>query len=239
MIILIQENQYTDITISSAKQVIADQDQIIVTDNTDLFLDQNPDILDPVFILRGDSVKIFSDQFQKQIADHIQQGIGYFSLGKHYPGAYFKNAYSRAYELDGIKNYATRFDTDVMLVDPAGYRQHRDGDIVKMKAAGNVTLMSYNLNAKDDYLMTQIMEPYDMLKQNVWAHCCAGLINFSQDIIRAKGIESAVLMPFDLLQPHTAGTDIHQIVTHKHQQSQDLFGKIKQEMVTHWKTKTF
>jgi len=237
MIILLEESKYTDITLSSAKQFLSDQATLIVTDNADLFLDENPDLLGPVFMIRGTSVKIFNHMFEHHAREQIKQGIGYFSIGKKYPGAYFRKSYGRAYELDGIPNYATVFDTDVMLIDPVMYCKHRHDDVLTMKEKSDVTLMCYNLNSKDDYLMTHIMDPYDMLKQNVWSHCCAGLINFSESIIHQDDVESCVLMPFDLLYSHSANTDIHKVVTHKQQKSESLFGKIKQEMVRHWKTK--
>lgn len=232
MIILLEENNYTDITLASIAAHCKSGTQTVVTDNIDLFVDENEHLTEPVFFIRGESIKIVTEQFDNLIKSELND-LKYFSLAKQYPGAYFKKSFSRAYQLCGIEDYATCFDTDVMLVNPVHYRQHRNSDIVSLKHEEKVTLMHYNLNAKDDFLMAQIMDAYHLLGKNIWFHKKAGLINFSLDIINANDVESYVLMPFELLHQYTngSGIDLECQIAHKANMAQELFGKIKKAMM--------
>lgn len=232
MIILIEKNKYTDITLASVAHCCSPAVHTIVTDNVDTYFDENTDLEEPVFFLRGDSVKIVTDKFEQQVRAELQDLI-YFGITKQFPGAYFQKSFHRAYELDGIADYVTRFDTDVMLVNPRHYREHRNSNIAELKRDKKVSLMPYNLNSKDDYLMTQIMEPYKMLKQNVWYHQHAALLNFSEQIITADNIESAVLMPFDMLHQytHNTGIDLEQHIADKARASDNLFGNIREALI--------
>ncbi len=232
MIILLEENKYTDITLASIASHCETGTQTVVTDNIDLFMDENEDLTEPVFFIRGESIKIVTDQFDNFIESELKK-LKYFSLAKQYPGAYFKKSFSKAYELCGIEDYATCFDTDVMLVNPVHYRQHRNSDIALLKQQEKVSLMLYNLNAKDDFLMTQIMDAYNLLGKNIWFHEKAGVINFSLDIINANDVESYVLMPFELLHQYTngSGIDLEYQIAHKANMAQELFGKIKKAMM--------
>jgi hypothetical protein len=232
MIILLEESKYTDITLASIAAHCSTGMQTIVTDNVDMFVDENTHLTDPMFVIRGDSIKILTDQFEKFVQSELTD-LKYFSLAKQYPGAYFKDSFPEAYKLSGISNYAKCFDTDVMLINPEHYRVYKNADIISLKDQGNVSLMFYNLNAKDDFLMTQIMGSYHMLEKNIWYHKKAGLINFSIDIITIDDVESCVLMPFDLLNSYTKGTgiDLENNISRKAEMSKELFGKIKETML--------
>lgn len=233
MIILLEESKYTGITLASVQKHCSSALKVIVTDNADSYLDDNTSLTDPVFLIRGDSVKVANSTFEKQLLEAMRENTKYFSVGKKFPGAYLKNKYFKAYEISGIMNWKTTFDTDVMLVNPRQYCEHRNGNIWNMKQDLKVSLMSYGLNAKDDCLMTEIMEPYMMLKRNIWLTQNAGLVNFSNQIIESSSVESFLLMPFEVLHEYTnnINVDISEIVAHKVSQSKLLLGKIKESMI--------
>jgi hypothetical protein len=233
MIILLEKNKYLEITLASIERHCSSALEVIVTDNVDSYIDENTSLTDPVFFIRGSSVKIVNSTFEKQLLQAMQENTRYFSVGKKYPGAYLKNTYYKAYEISGITDWKTAFDTDVMLVNPRQYSEHRNGNIWDMKQDLKVSLMSYGLNAKDDCLMPEIMESYMMLKRNVWLTQNAGLVNFSNEIIESSGIESFLLMPFELLHTYTNNidVDISEIVESKVAQSKLLLGNIKESML--------
>jgi hypothetical protein len=198
MIILLEEGKYLEVTLESIKRNCSSALTVITTDSVDAFMDENSHLTDPVFFIRGSSIKIINCEFEKQVHTLIQKNVEYFSVAKQFPGAYYSKSFHKAYELSGVTDYNTIFDKDVMLVNPQNYVKHRNGNIWEMKKSSKVSLLPYSLNAKDDFLMTQIMEPYFMLKKNIWFHCNTGLLNFSLEIINSNEIDSYVLMPFDL-----------------------------------------
>lgn len=232
MIILLEENEYTKVTLASITSNCSSDITTIVTDNIDQFVEDNIEVTEPIFSMKGKSLKIVTKRLEAFLKTEINN-LKYYSVGKQYPGAYFKKSFGQAYELSNLGNYITCFDKDVMLINPAQYRIHKDDDLLTCKARGDVTLLPYNLNAKDDFLMTQIIDPYPMLKKNVWFHTQAAMINFSLDIINVDDIDSCVLMPFDLLDTFTrdSGIDIAQQISYKALVSSNLFGKIKGAMI--------
>lgn len=233
MILLLEDNKYLEITLESIKKTCSSALTIVVTDSVDGFIDENTHLTEPVFFIRGESIKIINTTFEKQLHDAMQQNAEYFSVSKQYPGVYLSKLFYKAYDIAEIPDYKTKFDTDVMLINPRKYAEHRNSDIWKMKQNSKVSLLSYGLNAKDDCLMTQIMSPYQLLKRNVWFHRNAGIVNFSKDVINANNIESYILMPFDLLNTYTSKVkvDVSDIIGYKATQSNLLFGKIKESMI--------
>jgi hypothetical protein len=233
MILLIENGPYSQITMVSAQKNCSDQVVIQPTDNATEYLEANSTLTDPVFLIRGNtSVKIITSEFEKIVMAEINSLV-YYKLGKVHVGAYMKSGYEKAYVAAGFPDYATTFDYDIMLIDPVEYCDHKHTDILELKKQNKVDLLPLTLNAKDDPIMLEIAEPWNMLTHNVWASSTAGVINMSLGLICKDDVDSAVMFPFDLLHQYTDGTGlaIESIVKHKADTSLKLFGKIKQKLM--------
>lgn len=229
---LIEKNPWDYITINSIKASCSAEIEPIIVENVEMYLDEI-DNDDPVFFVRGHSVKIITDKFEKILNDSLHD-LPAMKVNKLYPGAYIKAGYSDAYKWDGILLVEKSFDTDVMIVRPKKYRELRNVLTYEAKDKKLAKLLVNNLNAKDDYLITTIVEPLDLLRRNVWMSTKAGLINLSLDAITDDSIECAIGYPFEILLKYVDDTFPYiENIKNKVQAAEQLCGKIKQVMINY------
>jgi hypothetical protein len=231
---LIEKNPWDYITLKSIQKNCSADIVPIIVDNVEMYLDEI-DNNDPVFFVRGNSVKIVTDKFERFLNESLFD-LPAMKFNKQYPGAYIKQGYSNAYKWDGIKLVEKSFDTDVMIVRPKKYRELRNASSIQLKEKKLAALLVNNLNAKDDYLITTIVEPYDLLRRNVWIKNKAGLINLSIDAITDDSIECALGYPFEILLEYVDDNfPFIDNIKNKINLTEQLCGKIRQVMIGYGK----
>jgi len=94
-----------------------------------------------------------------------------------------------------------------------------------------IDLLPYNLNAKDDAVMSKIAEPYCMLQRNAWITKHAGLINLSEENALSDDIDSAFMFPYDILSSYVGRKKMYQPIKNKAKLITQNFGKLKKLMV--------
>lgn len=219
MKILIERNEHLDITIKSLKNNSVNIEWEIVDQGyLDLFEYKTQHVL----VLRGSSIKIFTKKFNHYL-NRILMRADRIMLSKKYPGVYLKKGYDKAYYWNRISN-PYDYDNDVALIN-VNYFNSTNVD------NRQIDLLPYNLNAKDDAVMSKIAEPYCMLQRNAWITKHAGLINLSEENALSDDIDSAFMFPYDILSSYVGRKKMYQPIKNKAKLITQNFGKLKKLMV--------
>lgn len=222
MKLLIEKSNHSDITVKSIKKNCINTTYIVLDDVIE-YLDSDEALKDEiVFVLRGDTIKILTKRFERLIAK-ILPSCNNIMLSRMYPGAYIKKGYDEAYKWNNIDN-PHDYDHDVALINVDHYQNTNP-------SGRTISLLPYNLNAKDDDVALKIVEPYMMLKRNAWISKYAGLINFSESQALNNNVNAAIMYPYDILSPYVGRAKQYKSVKYKAKVLTENFGKIKRLMM--------
>lgn len=230
MNIIIEDNKNVIVTLKSIEENFPKASPIVVSCAEKYIEDNVENLSNPSLVLKGTSVKVVTGQL-KSLVESVSKDLDSFAVGKKYPGAFAKDGYHKAYKWAGIKDPLNEYDMDVLLINPKKYLECRDDDLFKLFADKKAKFLPYTMNAKDDFLMVDLIENPMMMGRNVSMTKHAGIINLSLDCIcSGRVVDTCVLYPFDILYKYTKGSDLEiaPYIEDKAVLFETMMGKIKE-----------